>query len=523
MKRKAQVYRRAGLCENIVFRRLQNNEKKDKMSFVKYLRFILIILTGMALFQCKKNPTIPNADVLNRPVIWVNTFEFAFAASTAGDNPAPQILKIKNAGKETLNYTISSEAAWVGVTEENGTSSGQVTEHTISVDKSDLPAQQEPHAAVLTITSTEAYNNPQTITVSLALSAEPPPIIQASPEKLNFSGQVGGKNPSSQTIQIQNSGGGTLKFNIATDEPWLSVDPDNGQSKTKKKTVEVHVDSDGLKEGTYRGKVEITDPNATNSPQIVRVTLIMSEEDPPKIGVRPNRLSFQSFTGSNPPAQNLYVQNTGGGTLKYAVDWSKGWLDVSPNGGTSNGPEKQHTVSIDSGGLSAGTYTDSIIISDPDADNSPYSINVTLTVIAPLTDNEVGVSLSPSSGGTNTTVQVAINVRGNTSLIEAFGLQVNFNTTMFQYVGTSKGSLTGNWSLLGGNQISPGVIRIGGAALGGTPVAVGSLGTIAVVTLRVTCTACNDGQTSPVSINGFSDDLVGMTVSPASATFAFKK
>jgi hypothetical protein len=494
------------------------------MEHLKYRKILLTILIVSILVFCKKTPTTPNADVLNRPVIWVNTFELTFAASKAGDNPAPQVLKIKNSGKETLNYAISTGAAWISVAEENGTSTGQLKEHTISVDKSGLSPQQEPHTATLTITSTEAYNNPQSITVSLALSEEPPPTIKVSPQRLNFTGQVGGKNPASQNIFIQNSGGSTLKFNIATDEPWLSVDPDSGQSKTKEKTVRVLIDSSGLKEGTYKGKVRIIDPNATNSPQTVNVTLNMSKEDPPNIGIRPNKLSFQSFTGGgNPPSQNLYIQNTGGQILKYALDWSQGWLSVSPNGGTSNGAEKRHTVSVNSSGLSAGIYSDTITVSDPDAANSPYALNVTLTVSAPLTDNKVGVSLNPTSGGTSSTVQVAINIRGNTSIIEAFGLQVSFNTTMFQYVSTSKGSLVGNWSLVGGNQISPGVVRIGGAALGGTPISVGSQGTIAVVTLRVTCTACNDGQTSQVSINGFSDDLVGMTVSPSSATFTFKK
>ena len=250
----------------------------------------------------------------------------------------------------------------------------------------------------------------------------------------------------------------------------------------------------------------------------------MSKVAPPEISVRPNSLSFQVFVGgSNPRSQNLFVSNSGEGTLNYAIDWDQSWMSVNPNGGTSGGAERSHAVSIYSSGLGVGTYNGTILVSDPNAANSPQSVNVTLAVSAPLTDNRVGISISPVSGGTNTLVDVSITVRGNTSPIEASGLQVNFNTTMFDYVGTVKGSLTGNWSFLDGNQATPGVITVGGVAGTGTPVPIGSLGTIAVIRLRVTCGSCSDNQTSQTTISNFSDDIAGMIVSPASATFTYKQ
>ncbi len=494
------------------------------MKYRTHLLVISVLMLTVGLTQCKKNPTVPNANVLNMPVIWVDTFEMSFAASITGSNPSAQILKIKNSGRETLNYSMVADAEWISVIEDEGTSTGQTIEHTILIDKAGLPAQEEPHTAKITVTSSNAYNNPQEVTVSLFVSEEPPPTIRVTPKKLAFSGQVKGSNPSFQNISIQNTGGDTLKFEVTTDKSWLSVDPDSGQSKDKEKSVKVNVDTKGLNEGTYRGKIQIVDPKATNSPQTVDVTLNMTKDDPPRISVNPSRLSFQAFTtGSNPASQNLSISNSGEGTLNYSIDWDAGWLSVSPNSGTSGGAVRQHTASVNKSGLSAGTYRDTIRVSDPNASNSPYTVDVTLTISPPLTDNQVGISLSPTSGGTDTIVSVAITVRGNLSPIQAYGIQVNFNTTMFQYVSTSSGNLTGSWALVDGNQATPGVITVGGIAGGAAPIPIGSLGTIAVVRLRVTCGSCSDNQTSQITISSLSDDIAGMIASPSSATFTYKQ
>jgi hypothetical protein len=94
----------------------------------------------------------------------------------------------------------------------------------------------------------------------------------------------------------------------------------------------------------------------------------------------PNVLSASTVAGSNAPAQSFNVWNSGGGTLSYSIAVDESWLSCFPASGTSTGEHDSITVSCSTASLSLGTYSATITISDPGADNSPRSIPVTLTV-----------------------------------------------------------------------------------------------------------------------------------------------
>jgi len=345
----------------------------------------------------------------------------SFAAYETGPNPSSQILQIKNSGPQTLDYTLSADADWVSISPESGTSTSQIVEHTISINKAGLETQDQEYTTKITVASSQAYNNPQEVTVSLKLSEERPPEIWLNTQQLTFVGQEAGSNPDSKTINIKNTGEGTLKYDISTDANWLNVNPKSGRITTGKKAHTVSVDSGGLNDGTYNGTITITDPKATNSPQQVDVTLNLSEKPPP---------------GPPPPP--------------------------------------------------------------------------------PSTANRVGISISPSSGGTNQIVTITISVDGNTSPISsAFGLELHYNTAIFQYLNTSKGTLTSSWAAVDGGA-SSGTITVGGFRGSGSVISTGSQGSIAVVRLQV---IPSSSQTTQITMNNLIDDLSGMIVNPGSRTF----
>ena len=136
--------------------------------------------------------------------------------------------------------------------------------------------------------------------------------------------------------------------------------------------------------------------------------------------------------------------------------------------------------------------------------------------------NQISVSCSPAQGQTNTTVSFPVSISGNSRAISSFGLQLTFDTAMFQYVATSKGSLTGDWTYIDGNA-SSGTVTLGGFAGSGTTIATGNSGTIVIVTLRVTGGTYGDGQPSVVTIRSYADDIAGMTPEPATTTFTYRK
>ena len=100
------------------------------------------------------------------------------------------------------------------------------------------------------------------------------PFIDINRSQLNFGALVSAEPivTGPQEIWIANSGGGTLAWTISSNVSWLSGAPVSGTGRDR---IFVSVNPSGLTEGTYTGNIIITAPNASNSPRIVAVTLIV--------------------------------------------------------------------------------------------------------------------------------------------------------------------------------------------------------------------------------------------------------
>jgi hypothetical protein len=77
------------------------------------------------------------------------------------------------------------------------------------------------------------------------------PTIGCSPASLTFTAIRGGANPSSQTLNIQNTGSGILNWSVTHDAAWLSLNPAGGSSAWEINTVTASVYTYGLNAGTY--------------------------------------------------------------------------------------------------------------------------------------------------------------------------------------------------------------------------------------------------------------------------------
>jgi hypothetical protein len=482
----------------------------------------LVMMAGL-FCSCKKPPTAPDIDETSLPVIWLDQSELSFAATLSGGNPASQIIKIKNAGPGTLDYVIEPDADWVSASPATGSSTGQETEHKITVNKTGLDPKDETHKATLIIKSSLAYNNPQQVTVNFTIRREMPPKIWMETQAFIFNAQEGGADPSAQNLKIKNEGTGTLNYQLSTDSSWLSVNPTSGSITNDSKSHQVLVHMTGLAAGTHKGKINVRDNNAANSPQTIEVTLNINKTPPPKIRLSTNTLAFTAIQGgADPPAKTFSVCNSGGGVLKYTVDWDADWVLVSPESGESGGADRNHTVLVNTGGLSAGSHQGTIVISDPHASNTPQQINVNLTVTNPPTDNSISISCSPTSAKTNTIVSFPVAITGNIKRISVFGLDLTFDPSVFQLHSIVKGSLTGSWTAVDGNEITSGTIRIGGFSGSASAIPVSSVGTIVIVKMKVISTASSNKQTK-VWIKNYIDDIQGLTPSSTSTTFTYIK
>jgi len=243
-------------------------------------------------------------------------------------------------------------------------------------------------------TLTIASNDPVRPSVELSIQGTggslAPPVIAVSVNAVNFNAQVGA-SPPSQTFTVRNTGGGTLNFQVAKSQSWLTVSPAQGASAGVEVSISVSVNTSGLAAGTYTDDVRVTDqgtPPATA--QVIRVTLVVTPAAPqPAIGVSATSLLFTAQQGANPPPQTLEVRNAGGGTLNFQVTANRPWLSASPDRSSTTGPGVSIQVSVNTAGLSAGEQTGEIrvleaagppaALSDP-SQVAPVTIPVRLNI-----------------------------------------------------------------------------------------------------------------------------------------------
>jgi hypothetical protein len=106
-------------------------------------------------------------------------------------------------------------------------------------------------------------------TLQFTTSSVLSPAIGLSRDNLHFGYEIGGTTPSPQQVLITNTGGGTLDWTAAANS-WLGVSPASG---TGDAMIAVSVDATGLAAGTYTSQVTVEAAGATNSPQMIDVTL----------------------------------------------------------------------------------------------------------------------------------------------------------------------------------------------------------------------------------------------------------
>lgn len=226
------------------------------------------------------------------------------------------------------------------------------------------------------------YGKDQTLTNLQTYLLTPilPARLAADPTSLNFSTTVG-VNPSSQPLSVYDAlGTGVMTWTVDSSASWLTVAPSSGSGDG---TVDVSISVAGLTPGTYFANVTFFSAQADNNYLSVPVTLVVNAE-PPNIAFSPASLSFTAFQGGPAPAaQTLTIGNSGSVTLMWTLSSDQNWLGVSPSSGTATKTTSgTSTISVMTDGLTVGTYSGAITISDPNAVNTPQTVPISLTVTA---------------------------------------------------------------------------------------------------------------------------------------------
>lgn len=130
---------------------------------------------------------------------------------------------------------------------------------------------------------------------------------------------------------------------------------------------------------------------------------------------------------------------------------------------------------------------------------------------------------NPISAAGDAVVSVSVFIKANEKEVRVFGLDVTFDPRMFQFQEVLKGTLTGGWAAVDGNEVGTGSLRVGGFLGEGTAIPVASQGSLAEIRFRVTGTDYGNGQQSQLCVKQYTDDLLDFKPDSACATFTLIK
>jgi hypothetical protein len=305
---------------------------------------------------------------------------FSFSAAQGGANPAAQPISVTS--NFAASFSIASSAAWLSVSPPAGN-----TPATDSVSVNITGRAQGTYNGTLTFTPSDPASPSQTVPVTLTVSpAPPPPALSVAPLSLSFSGQAGGANPGPQSIQINNTGGGTLSFTASKSQSWLTVSPSSGSAPN---TLTASVNIASLQAGSYSDSIQVSAAGAQNSPQTVGVTLTVSSGSPPSSGAP--AIFFTDLTsGPNTGGQNndgtiltIYGKRlgssqgssivlVGGNTVASYLLWSDSKVSVAIGPAAATGSVIIHTTDGTSNGVPFTVRSGNIYcISTAGSDNNP--------------------------------------------------------------------------------------------------------------------------------------------------------
>lgn len=291
-----------------------------------------------------------------------------------GCNATGDTFRIWNAGKGTMNYSVSGGGGWFSVVPGSGSSTGEYD--TISLSFNTASLNSGVYTGIVTVSSTGVSNSPQVVKVLMEVLARPS--IGLSPATLAQS-VIKGSAPTGQTFQIRNAGGGSMSFAAATDVAWAWANPGSGTSGGEDKNIWVNYQGvESLDPGTYTGHVVATSTQAGNSPQ--SVTLLLTVLPGPQLAVSPATLENSVAVTHDAAPQGIDVWNTGNGNLNYTIETSDAWLAPSPVNGMSTGEHDTVSIAFLTAGLSSGVYTGRVTVSASAAAGSPQVVDVTLSV-----------------------------------------------------------------------------------------------------------------------------------------------
>jgi len=194
-----------------------------------------------------------------------------------GEAAVPQQLRVAAANGAVTDWVALTDEPWLQVEPAAGRTPGTAS---VSFAVAELPAQQLPYRATVTVLAPELEGSPAEVAVRVFVRdpAGPPPQLTVHPAELVFGAPAGGPDPAPQVLELAADPAGALDFTLLGELPdWLEVRPAEGRTPAAL-TVAAHVDGLDAAGSPYNTELQLLAAGA-EGPALVPVTL--------HVGVRP--------------------------------------------------------------------------------------------------------------------------------------------------------------------------------------------------------------------------------------------
>lgn len=302
-----------------------------------------------------------------------------FSGTMGTANPPAQTVTIWKGGDRKKTWTVSASTPWLSATPSSGTIATEQDQIAVSVNLSGLSAGSYSSSVIILTQGFRGRYVKTKIPIALTVTGSTlSPSIRLNPTALSFLGMAGSTNPAAQLLTVSNPTGGTLSWSLSDNAAWLSLSTASGTTTTETDSISASVNLAGLAAGTYTAAITVTAGGATNTPQVIPVSLTVATAPTaaPVIGLSLSSLTFSGTSGgTNPANQSFAVSNTGSGTLTWTASDNAAWLTLTPASGTNTGTV---TAAINLTGLAAGTYRGTITVAATGATSRTLPVSLTV-------------------------------------------------------------------------------------------------------------------------------------------------
>lgn len=231
-----------------------------------------------------------------------------YTSTNSGTNAPTETFNICNAQGGTLNYTITTSAAWLSCDVASGSATTETDTVTVTFNTTGEAAGDKIGYIYVNDGSVNT-----TITVYLTVFAQPTLAVDSNSLSV---GGIAGYQSDPVSFDLSNVGGGSCNYSISKSQPWLSLSHTTGSLVLEDDRVEVTCDATSLTPGVYNDTITITSAETSNPSLTVSVSFSVASSD--MVVTSPN--GGESFPGGAP--QTITWVSTLGGSVN--IDLYKG-------------------------------------------------------------------------------------------------------------------------------------------------------------------------------------------------------